>query len=208
MWKSRWEDEYRRAVETNSQTRTVVPARKNDLRIWKGYLKTRDGRLHSLELKLEFPAQRDGRTMFYPLSPPLVEWQTPIHHPNIQPPRPAGEGVVCLAPLDPLHPERWNPKTHIVELLNWIEVLVNSPDPSDPINHPVCLLAAIAMIRDMAKGSPHEGLERQLAEAAALIRKYERIWNNLKSDAERRERDRAWYLVVEAGKRLSAKTPK
>ena len=65
-WRGRWKDEYELAVKKNSLTRTIVPARKRDLSTWKGYLKTRDGQLHSMEVRLEFRA-RDGRTLFYPL---------------------------------------------------------------------------------------------------------------------------------------------
>jgi len=205
MWQPRWHDEYRLAVNSNSSTRTVVPAKKDDLRVWKGYLKTQTGQLHSMEIRLEYQAETDKRTLFYPLAPPQVEWQTPIRHPNIQPPRPSGEGIVCLRPL---RPELWNPKTHIFKVLDFIEVLLNSPDPSDPINHPVCLDVAVSMIKERLTRTPTLAriLEPKLREAELVLRKYAQRWNAVRTDAEKRDRDRAWYLIVDAGKRLSAES--
>jgi hypothetical protein len=160
-----------------------------------------------MEIRLEYAAQKDRRTLFYPLSPPKVEWQTPIRHPNIQPPRPLGDGIPCLKQLQP---ESWNPKTHISELLNYIEVLVNSPNPSDPINHPTCLEVAISTIRQQARASNAvtNVVEPKLKQAEGLIRKYAPRWNSMKTVSELHERDRAWYLVVESGKYLSANVSK
>ena len=202
-WRKRWKDEYELAVKKNSLTRTIVPARRHDLSVWKGYLKTRDGQLHSMEVRLEYRA-RGGRTLFYPLVAPEVEWQTPIRHPNIQPPRPKGEGIVCLAPFQ--KPDSWNPKTHVVDLLDFIELLLHNPNPADPINHPTCLEEAIAMIREKLAKTADPSVDKRallmLVEAEGIIRKYSGHWNKV-TQASLRERDRAWYLVVEAGKILA-----
>jgi ubiquitin-protein ligase len=200
-WRPRWKDEYELAAKRNSLTRTIVPARKHDLSTWKGYLKTRDGQLHSMEVRLEYRA-KDGRTLFYPLFAPDVEWQTPINHPNIQPPRPKGEGIICLAPFQ--KPESWNPKTHVAQILDLIELLLNNPNPADPINHPTCLEAAIAIIREKLASSTSSAATNRvpamLTEAERIIQKYRARWSKVTNDTEKRERDRAWYLVVEAGK--------
>ncbi|MGA2239485.1 MAG: ubiquitin-conjugating enzyme E2 [Candidatus Bathyarchaeia archaeon] len=205
LWQKRWQDEYELAVKRNSVTRTIVPSRKHDLSTWKGYLKARDGQLHSMEVRLKYRA-KDGRTLSYPLVAPEVEWQTPIRHPNIQPPRPKGEGIVCLAPFQ--KPDSWNPKTHVVDLLDFIELLLYNPNPADPINHPTCLQAAIAMIRERlassTTSSPVAGrISPMLAEAEGIIRRFSDHWNKVTTDSQR-ERDRAWYLVVESGKTLTA----
>jgi ubiquitin-protein ligase len=209
-WHPRWKKEYELAVKSNSATRTIVPAKKHDLSKWKGYLKTREGQLHSMEVRLEYRARpehrgREGRILFYPLFPPDVEWQTPIHHPNIQPPRPKGEGIICLAPFQ--KPDSWNPKTHVSEILDFIEILLHNPNPADPINHPTCLEAAIVMIRDKLARFPSLSIAKRippmLAEAEGIIRKYRDRWIRV-TEAERPERDRAWYLVVEAGKTVAA----
>jgi len=204
-WRKRWKDEYELAVKKNSLTRTIVPASKHDLSVWKGYLKTREGQLHSMEVRLEYRA-RAGRTLFYPLVAPEVEWQTPIRHPNIQPPRPKGDGIICLAPFQ--KPESWNPKTHIVELLDFVEVLLHNPNPADPINHPTCLEEAIEMIRArLAQSADPPFVKRvssMLTEAEGIVRKYSTQWNRVGQPALQ-ERDRAWHLVVEVGKLLAAK---
>jgi ubiquitin-protein ligase len=203
-WRGRWKDEYQLAVKKNSPSRTIVPVRKHDLSTWKGYLKTPDGQLHSMDVRLEYRA-KDGRTLFYPLMAPEVEWQTPIRHPNIQPPRPKGDGIICLAPFQ--KPDSWNPKTHVVDLLDFIELLLHNPDPADPINHPTCLDAAIAMTRQRVAATKDSSIAKRvppmLAEAESIIRRYSPQWNKV-TKAEQRERDRAWYLVVEAGKIVAA----
>lgn len=200
----RWKDEYDLAVKKNSSTRTIVPAKKGNLSVWKGYLKAADKQLHSMEVRLEYRA-REGRTLFYPLFPPEVEWQTPIRHPNIQPPRPKGEGVICLAPFQ--KPDSWNPKTHVVQILDLIELLLHSPNPGDPINHPTCLEAGIGIIREkLAKVTDSPLAKRvppMLLEAESILQRYSSRWNKV-TQSEMRERDRAWYLVVEAGKALSS----
>jgi ubiquitin-protein ligase len=202
-WRERWKDEYELAVMKNSPSRTIVPAR-NDLSTWKGYLKTPDGQLHSMDVRLEYRAQT-GRMQFYPLVPPQFEWQTPIRHPNIQPPRPKGEGIPCLAHFQKL--DSWNPKTHVVVLLDLIELLLHNPDPTDPINHPTCLDVAIAMTRQRLSATKDSSITKRvppmLVEAESIIRKYSPRWNKVKG-AEERERDRAWYLVVQAGKITAA----
>jgi len=203
-WQSRWKDEYALAVTKNSPTRTIVPAKKGSLSVWKGYLKTPDRQLHSMEVRLEYRA-RDGRTLFYPLGAPQVEWQTPIRHPNIQPPRPKGEGIICLAPFQ--KPDSWNPKTHVVDLLEFIELLLHNPNPADPINHPTCLEAAIAIIRERISRIPDSPSTRRvppmLMEAEGIIRRYSAHWSKV-TEATMRERERAWFLVVEAGKLVAA----
>jgi len=203
----RWKKEYELAVRKNSATCTIVPARKGNLAVWKGYLKT-SKQLHSMEIRLQYRA-RDGRVLFYPLMPPEVEWQTPIQHPNIQPPRPKGEGIICFDPF--LKPDHWNPKTHVVDILSFIELILNNPNPADPINHPTCLVVAIAMIREkLGKDSiqtNHPTTTRILAmltDAEVIIQKYSTYWNKvIRGSEDERKRDQAWNLVCQAGKLLA-----
>lgn len=199
-WQERWNAEYELALKKNSSTRTIVPIRKDDLSTWRMYLRTRDGKLHSAKVSLQCRT-RSGRTLLYPLFPPMVEWETPIRHPNIQPPRPEGEGILDLPPFH--NTSNWNPKTHLVDLLEFVELLLYNPDPADPINHPTCLQAAIDLIREQVSAISSSPIAEQakykLTEAEAIIRMY--------SDHSQRERARAWYLVVEAGRALSHRIP-
>jgi ubiquitin-protein ligase len=200
LWQKRWNEEYQLAIKENSPTHTIVPIRKDDLSTWRMYVRTRDGRLHSAKVRLEY-LTGNGRTLVYPLFPPSVEWETPIRHPNIQPPRPEGEGILDLALFQKT--DTWNPKTHLIDLIGFVELLLDNPNPADPINHPVCLQAAIDLIREQVSASPSssivEQVKQKLTEADAVIRKYSGHWNKVGQG----ERGRAWYLVVEAGRALS-----
>jgi hypothetical protein len=94
-----------------------------------------------------------------------------------------------------------------VDLLDFIELLLHNPDPADPINHPTCLEAAIAMTRERLAMTMDSAVAKRvpptLMEAESIIRRYSPYWNKV-TKAEQRERDRAWYLVVEAGRIVAA----
>jgi hypothetical protein len=92
-----------------------------------------------------------------------------------------------------------------VEILDFIELLLHNPNPADPINHPLCLEVAISMIREKLAKVPDSPLVKRippmLMDAEGVVRRYSSRWNRV-NQAEVRERDRAWYLVVEAAKAL------
>lgn len=69
-------------------------------------------------LELVFPAE-------YPFKPPKVTFKTKIYHPNI-----SEDGQICL-PL--LNPEHWKPATTVVQIIEAIVALVNSPEPDHPL---------------------------------------------------------------------------
>ena len=62
----------------------------------------------------------------YPHSPPKVECQTKIYHPNID-----LQGKVCLNVLR----EDWKPILDINTVIYGLIVLFTDPNPDDPLNH-------------------------------------------------------------------------
>lgn len=201
-WRARWKHEYEPAVKRNSRGQTVVLAKEGNYSTWRVHLKDRDGQMHLVEVRLEYHTKDGRRSLPFPLYPPEVEWLTPISHPNIQPPSPEGNGIVDLAPL-PEKVHSWSPKTHLVDILDLLELLLHNPNPADPINHPTCLRAAIDLIREKlspsSSSSAAERVKRMVTEAEGIVRRYSSRWNSVTQV----ERDRAWYLVVEAEKALS-----
>lgn len=68
----------------------------------------------------------------YPHEPPVIRFQTPIYHPNID-----DGGRICLDILnssnkDP-HGERWSPARNIYTALTSIRYLMQHPNPDDPL---------------------------------------------------------------------------
>ncbi|XP_045714297.1 ubiquitin/ISG15-conjugating enzyme E2 L6 isoform X2 [Phyllostomus hastatus] len=57
--------------------------------------------------------------------PPTVTFTTPIYHPNVDP-----EGRVCLPIISNQH---WKPYTKAYEVLEAVNMLVNRPDPGEPV---------------------------------------------------------------------------
>ncbi|XP_045714296.1 ubiquitin/ISG15-conjugating enzyme E2 L6 isoform X1 [Phyllostomus hastatus] len=74
--------------------------------------------LKAFHLRISFPKE-------YPLMPPTVTFTTPIYHPNVDP-----EGRVCLPIISNQH---WKPYTKAYEVLEAVNMLVNRPDPGEPV---------------------------------------------------------------------------
>eukprot|EP01130_Rhizamoeba_saxonica_P015707 TRINITY_DN7099_c0_g1_i1.p1 TRINITY_DN7099_c0_g1~~TRINITY_DN7099_c0_g1_i1.p1 ORF type:complete len:218 (-),score=44.65 TRINITY_DN7099_c0_g1_i1:111-713(-) len=61
----------------------------------------------------------------YPFSPPKVVFETKIYHPNID-----EEGRICM---DTLKPKGWLPQMNIRSILLQLQVLMQEPNPDDPL---------------------------------------------------------------------------
>ncbi len=72
-------------------------------------------------------------------APVRIVWLTPIFHPNIAPGSEyGGTGVVCWGML-----KKWTQRNTLLSLLEGLKLLVENPDPTDPIYNPsICLEAA------------------------------------------------------------------
>lgn len=79
--------------------------------------------------KVEISVTRD-----YPPDVPITRWLTPIFHPNIAPPGPPGYGRVCMEMLN-------IGISTLFELVRGLQVLVENPNPTSPLNYPTCLKA-------------------------------------------------------------------
>lgn len=64
----------------------------------------------------------------YPFEPPHVKFLTPIYHPNID----AG-GRICLDVLKMPPKGNWKPSSNISTVLLSIQLLMNEPNPDDPL---------------------------------------------------------------------------
>merc|ERR1711942_267010 len=64
----------------------------------------------------------------YPFEPPHVKFLTPIYHPNID----AG-GRICLDVLKMPPKGNWKPSSNIGTVLLSIQLLMNDPNPDDPL---------------------------------------------------------------------------
>jgi ubiquitin-protein ligase len=72
-------------------------------------------------------------------APVRIEWISPIFHPNIAPGRKyGGTGVVCWQAL-----KKWMKTFNLRGLILGLRILVENPNPDDPLKFPpVCLQAA------------------------------------------------------------------
>jgi len=139
FFEERLKKEFEYVASKNTPSRTITPIRKGDLKTWRGYIRGPDEVTHTFEIRLTH----------YPLSPPEIEWLTPISHPNIEPPKPEGNGLPCLPWLT--NPTFWSPKTKINSIIEGLVFLLTNPNPADPMAHPKCLRLAIKMIKDQAE---------------------------------------------------------
>uniref|UniRef100_A0A4X1VPL9 E2 ubiquitin-conjugating enzyme n=1 Tax=Sus scrofa TaxID=9823 RepID=A0A4X1VPL9_PIG len=74
--------------------------------------------LRAFNLRISFPEE-------YPFKPPMVTFTTRIYHPNVD-----SEGQVCL-PI--ISNENWKPCTKTCQVLEALNVLVNRPEPGQPL---------------------------------------------------------------------------
>jgi len=72
-------------------------------------------------------------------APVRITWESDIFHPNIAPgPLYGGNGVVCWGIL-----KKWLKTITLLQLIRGLQMLVQNPNPDDPIhNPPICLEAA------------------------------------------------------------------
>ncbi|XP_015271090.1 PREDICTED: ubiquitin-conjugating enzyme E2 T [Gekko japonicus] len=64
----------------------------------------------------------------YPFEPPKIRFLTPIYHPNID-----SSGRICLDVLRLPPKGAWRPSLNIATLLTSIQMLMNEPNPDDPL---------------------------------------------------------------------------
>ncbi|XP_042317508.1 ubiquitin-conjugating enzyme E2 T isoform X2 [Sceloporus undulatus] len=64
----------------------------------------------------------------YPFEPPKMRFLTPIYHPNID-----SAGRICLDVLRLPPKGAWRPSLNIATLLTSIQMLMNEPNPDDPL---------------------------------------------------------------------------
>jgi ubiquitin-protein ligase len=180
LFKDRIKKELDEARKRNTPDRTVTPLKEDDLSVWRGYVKSLDGSLHTFDIRL-------GN---FPTAPPTIEWLTPIIHPNIEPPRsgsPEDQGRVCLPELT--QPEKWNPKITIRSIVDHMVFLLRNPNPANPLMNTQCLREAIRMIREKARD------EQQ----ADLVGQLDQLLNKAEQALVRRDNSTAWQLVCDAG---------
>uniref|UniRef100_A0A3Q2ICB2 E2 ubiquitin-conjugating enzyme n=1 Tax=Equus caballus TaxID=9796 RepID=A0A3Q2ICB2_HORSE len=85
--------------------------------------------LKAFKLRINFPEE-------YPFRPPTVKFTTKIYHPNVD-----SDGQVCL-PI--ISNENWKPCTKTCQVLEALNVLVNTPDLGQPLRD--CLTPGMNMI--------------------------------------------------------------
>ncbi|KAG9464576.1 hypothetical protein GDO78_019699 [Eleutherodactylus coqui] len=64
----------------------------------------------------------------YPFQPPRLQFLTPIYHPNID-----TAGRICLDILKPPPEGAWRPALNLSSVLTSIQLLMNEPNPEDPL---------------------------------------------------------------------------
>uniref|UniRef100_A0A6C0AC99 UBC core domain-containing protein n=1 Tax=viral metagenome TaxID=1070528 RepID=A0A6C0AC99_9ZZZZ len=65
-------------------------------------------------------------TKEYPMEPPLVFFNTPIYHPNVD-----KSGKICLDILK----DKWTPAINIIKVIYSIVALLSEPNVDDPYNN-------------------------------------------------------------------------
>eukprot|EP00842_Homolaphlyctis_polyrhiza_P005698 jgi/Hompol1/6129/HPOL_001612-RA len=64
----------------------------------------------------------------FPFEPPCIQFVTPIYHPNID-----NHGRICLDILKMPPKGTWKPSIHLSGVLNSIRLLLQEPNPDDPL---------------------------------------------------------------------------
>ncbi|KAG4104728.1 ubiquitin-conjugating enzyme/RWD-like protein [Neocallimastix lanati (nom. inval.)] len=64
----------------------------------------------------------------YPFEPPHIQFKTPIYHPNVD-----NDGRICLDILKLPPKGSWKPSLNISTVLTSISVLMQDPNPDDPL---------------------------------------------------------------------------
>ncbi|KAL2913311.1 Ubiquitin-conjugating enzyme E2 T [Polyrhizophydium stewartii] len=64
----------------------------------------------------------------FPFEPPHIQFMTPIYHPNID-----AAGRICLDMLKMPPKGSWKPSVHLSGVLNSIRLLMQEPNPDDPL---------------------------------------------------------------------------
>ena len=78
---------------------------------------------HQVKMKLIYG--QPPYKQLYPLNAPLCSYITPVWHPNI-----SLKGTICLDTLK----EKWSPCMKTANVIQAIQVLLDNPDPSSPMN--------------------------------------------------------------------------
>jgi len=82
-----------------------------------------EGQKHVLSIKLVYGSNEKHE---YPTNAPLVQFITPIWHPNVS----SSGGSICLDILK----DKWVPTYSISQILNSLRLLLEEPNPSSPMN--------------------------------------------------------------------------
>uniref|UniRef100_T1IND6 Ubiquitin-conjugating enzyme E2 T n=1 Tax=Strigamia maritima TaxID=126957 RepID=T1IND6_STRMM len=64
----------------------------------------------------------------YPFAPPIIQFITPIYHPNID-----HTGRICLDLLKMPPQGGWKPSLNLMSILKSIQLLMSLPNPHDPL---------------------------------------------------------------------------
>jgi len=101
-----------------------------DIRRWRGYIigtGIYEGGVFEIEIEV---------TRRFPFEPPIVKFLTKIWHPNIHP----EQQRVCIGILG----KDWSPSITLTGVVEAIRMLLNAPNPHDPLNRE----AAEQLLRD------------------------------------------------------------
>ncbi|KAI3640724.1 hypothetical protein MIR68_001602 [Amoeboaphelidium protococcarum] len=63
----------------------------------------------------------------YPFKPPQIKFSQKVYHPNID-----DDGNICLTLLKT---DSWKPSLRVLEVLKEIQLLMEQPNPDDPLNN-------------------------------------------------------------------------